>query len=281
MENDEILNNEADIENAVPAAEPVTRDTDSTQETEKLPSEDGDNYGNLDICPNCLEPNTEKLAVCKYCGMPLHQGADPDAFAAKETEEELAANRAAAVPEPPKKQKKQESGFRRVMPWLGLYLIYYAITGCFDINRQIKAAEAEGQTVNTALAYGSQVIWLAAGLMMAWPLIKKGYRKLRHLPDEDEAEEQVETENAEVSEEAETAAERGESADVLPEASGEETEGEGSDNGADDVTEQQANADPAAPSETTDDVPQDPDNTENRLINEDGTEEENADANWL
>ena len=76
MENNEVLNNEPDMENAVPEAEPVT--------PEALPSEDGEDYGNLDICPNCLEPNTENLAVCKYCGMPLHQGADPDAFAAQE-----------------------------------------------------------------------------------------------------------------------------------------------------------------------------------------------------
>ncbi len=277
MENNEILNNDQDVENAVPAAELMSPDAESAQEAEALPSEDGEDYGNLDICPNCLEPNTENLAVCKYCGMPLHKGADPDAFAAKETEEELAANRAAAVPEPPKKQEKQENGFRRVMPWLGLYLIYYAITGCFDINRQIKAAEAEGQTVNTTLAYGSQVIWLAAGLMMAWPLIKKGWRKLRHLPDEDE----TETENTEVSEEAGAAAEREESADVLPEAAGEEKEDEVSDDAADETSGQESNAEAAEPSGTMDDVPQDHDTAENRLINEDGTEEENADANWL
>ena len=73
-----------------------------------------------------------------------------------------------------------------MMPWLGLYLIYYAITGCFDMRRQIKAAVEAGQEVNTLLAYLSQGIWLVAGLLMAWPLIKKGYRKLRHLPEEDE-----------------------------------------------------------------------------------------------
>ena len=283
MENDEILNNDPEIENAIPAAEPVTPEAENTQETEALPSDDGEDYGNLDICPNCLEPNTENLAVCKYCGMPLHKGVNPDAFAARETEEELAANRAAAVPEPPKKQKKQENGFRRVMPWLGLYLIYYAITGCFDINRQIKAAEAEGQTVNTTLAYASQAIWLAAGLMMAWPLIKKGYRKLRHLPDEEESEEQAETENTEASENAGAAAdaERDENADALPNAAGEETETKVSDDEADEVSGQETNAEQAELSESTEEAPQEPDTAENRLINEDGTEEENADANWL
>ena len=141
---------------------------------------------NLEICPNCLEPNDDDLAVCRYCGQPLNPNAEPaDLSAMPEDEKTLEANRAAAVPEK-KPAKKQESGFRRVMPWLGLYLIYYAITGCFDMQRQIKAAQEAGQEVNTALAYFSQLIWFAAGLLMAWPLIKKGYRKLRHLPEEDE-----------------------------------------------------------------------------------------------
>ena len=281
MENNELLNNEPEIENVIPDAEPVSPEVETVQEPEALPSDDGEDYGNLDICPNCLEPNTENLAVCKYCGMPLHQGADPDTFTAQETEAELAANRAAAVPEPPKKQKKQENGFRRVMPWLGLYLIYYAITGFFDVSRQIKAAQAEGQPVNEGLAYFSQVIWLAAGLLMAWPLIKKGYRKLRHLPEEDEVEEQAETENAETAEV--TAAEDAESPDALPEAVTEETEADdvidASD--SDEVPEPETYAETAEPSEAPEELPQDADDAQNRLINEDGTEEENADANWL
>lgn len=141
---------------------------------------------NLEICPNCLEPNDDDLAVCRYCGQPLNPDAEPiDISAMPEDEKTLEANRAAAIPEK-KPAKKQESGFRRVMPWLGLYLIYYAITGCFDMQRQIKAAQEAGQEVNVALAYFSQLIWFAAGLLMAWPLVKKGYRKLRHLPEEDE-----------------------------------------------------------------------------------------------
>lgn len=202
MENDETLNK------------------DQASETDVIPSDSGEGTGNMDICPNCLEPNTEDLAVCKYCGMPLHQGADVEAYEMTESEEELARNRAEAVPEEKKPAKKQESGFRRVMPWLGLYLIYYAITGCIDINRQIKQAAEEGQTVNAPLAYGAQVIWFAAGVMMAWPLIKKGYRKLRHLPDPEETEEPAEAEtaeNAELSEEP--------SAD---EGTGEELSAEGS-----------------------------------------------------
>ena len=202
MENDEILNNE------------------QAPEAEAVPSDPGEGTGNMDICPNCLEPNTEDLAVCKYCGMPLHQGADAEAYEMTESEEELARNRAEAAPEEKKPAKKQESGFRRVMPWLGLYLIYYAITGCIDINRQIKQAAEEGQTVNAPLAYGAQVIWFAAGVMMAWPLIKKGYRKLRHLPDPEETEEAAETEaaeNAELSEEP-----------AGDEETGEETAAEGS-----------------------------------------------------
>lgn len=149
---------------------------------------------NLDICPNCLEPNTDNLAVCKYCGMPLRPGADPDALEKQETEEELAANRAAATPpEPEKPKKKQESGFRRVMPWLGLYIIYYAITGFIDTSRKLKTSPEE--ISSPTLAYASWGIYIVAGLLMAWPLIKKGYRKLRHLPDPDEEAEKETAEN--------------------------------------------------------------------------------------
>ncbi|MBQ6509437.1 MAG: zinc ribbon domain-containing protein [Flexilinea sp.] len=141
---------------------------------------------NLEICPNCLEPNDDDLAVCRYCGQPLNPNAEPaDLSAMPEDEKTLEANRAAAVSEK-KPAKKQENGFRRWMPWIGLYLIYYAVTGCFDMGRQIRAAQEAGEEVNAALAYLSQGIWFLAGTLMAWPLIKKGYRKLRHLPEEDE-----------------------------------------------------------------------------------------------
>ena len=144
---------------------------------------------NLEICPNCLEPNPDDLAVCSYCGMPLHPVNEDKDAVMTEDEQTLAAARAEAVPTEKKPEKKKEqNGFRRVMPWIGLYLIYYAITGCFDMQRQIKAAQEAGQEVNTALAYFSQLIWFAAGLLMAWPLVKKGWRKLRHLPDEEEEE---------------------------------------------------------------------------------------------
>lgn len=145
-----------------------------------------DGRSNLEICPNCLEPNDDDLAVCRYCGMPLHPGAETDPSAMPEDEQTLAQNRAEAVPEKKENKKPQESGFRRVMPWLGLYLIYYAITGCFDIKRQVSLAAEQGQPINEPLAYISQGIWLIAGLLMSWPLIKKGYRKLRHLPEEEE-----------------------------------------------------------------------------------------------
>ena len=168
-------------EELIPETEEKVQDMGSAME-EMQP---GGRY-NLEICPNCLEPNDDDLAVCRYCGQPLNPDAEPaDLSAMPEDEKTLEANRAAAVPEK-KPAKKQESGFRRVMPWLGLYLIYYAITGCFDMRRQIKAAVEAGQEVNTLLAYLSQGIWFVAGLLMAWPLIKKGYRKLRHLPEEDE-----------------------------------------------------------------------------------------------
>lgn len=178
MEPNEELKPEMNEEAEVQAPELTEEETSA----EPLP---GGRY-NLEICPNCLEPNDDDLAVCRYCGQPLNPNAEPiDISAMPEDEKTLQANRAAAVPEK-KPAKKQESGFRRVMPWLGLYLIYYAVTGCFDMSRQIKAAQEAGQEVNTLLAYLSQGIWFLAGMLMAWPLIKKGYRKLRHLPEEDE-----------------------------------------------------------------------------------------------
>ena len=181
---------------------------------------------NLDICPNCLEPNTENLAVCKYCGMPLRPGADPESFEKQETEEELAANRAAATPpESSKPKKKQEGGFRRVMPWLGLYIIYYAVTGIIDTSRRIKAAPEE--ISNPTLAYASWVIYIAAGLLMAWPLIMKGWRKLRHLPDPEEEAQEEAAENTDGGSAAGTEQSSGESAaeETVPENTASEDHG--------------------------------------------------------
>lgn len=190
MDTNEKMDHESDTEKN---GEMIT-DTIAEQENKEPSSDNSDENGNLDICPNCLEPNTDDLAVCKYCGMPLHRGAEADEYLMKQEEADMEANRAEAAPEEKKPPKKQENGFRRMMPWLGLYLIYYAITGFFQVKSQIQQAIEEGQEVNQALAYGSQVIWLAAGLLMAWPLIMKGYRKLRHLPDpEEEAAEDTET----------------------------------------------------------------------------------------
>ena len=205
MESEETKISQQNTENNISRTENQASETETAPVMEALPADVKEDTHNLDICPNCLEPNTDNLAVCKYCGMPLHQGADADEFLIKKESADLEANRREAVPEEKKPAKKQESGFRRVMPWLGLYLIYYAITGCFDISRQIKAAEAEGQTLNVPLGYGSQAIWFIAGVMMAWPLIKKGYRKLRGLPEPEEAEETAEeTAAAETPEETET-----------------------------------------------------------------------------
>ena len=273
MGNDENIITDRDHENDIPVSDELTTETETPSPAIE------EETGNMDICPNCLEPNTENLAVCKYCGMPLHQGADPDAFVRQETEEELAANRAQAVPEQKKPQKPQENGFRRIMPWLGLYLIYYGITGFFDVSRQIKAAEAEGQPVNSTLAYASQVIWLAAGVLMAWPLIKKGYRKLGHLPEEDETtEETSETETAENSEAVDT-----EQADIeVPvetEESAEETAV--SDDTAETITEDAAADAAEGSTPETAGSSTDAEEPQNRLTNEDGTEEENEDANWL
>ena len=146
---------------------------------------------NLEICPNCLEPNPQDLAVCSYCGRPLHPVDEDSDEVMTEDEQTLAAARAEAVPAEKKPdRKKQQNGFRRIMPWLGLYLIYNAIISCIEIGQQRKLPTEEQP--NFGLAYLSAAIWFAAGLLMAWPLVKKGWRKLRHLPEEEE-EEQPET----------------------------------------------------------------------------------------
>ena len=264
MENEEIKVEEQNPDAESSNVEEMTTKAEISPEKETLPSDINEETGNLDICPNCLEPNTENLAVCKYCGMPLHQGADADEYVRQESEAELEANRAQAAPETQKPAKKQENGFRRVMPWLGLYLIYYAITGCFDVSRQIKAAEAEGQTVNAPLAYGAQVIWFAAGIMMAWPLIKKGYRKLRHLPDEDEETEETTSDTTEeptADESAEPVTADAETPEEEPETQSAETD----------------NAEQAADLE---EQPEENPVVEAKLSNEDGTEEDER-ANWL
>lgn len=152
-----------------------------------------DGRSNMEICPNCLEPNPDDLAVCSYCGMPLHPVDEDTAAVMTEDEQTLAAARAEAIPaeKKPDKKKKEQSGFRRIMPWLGLYLIYNAIISCIEIGQQRKLPTEEQP--NYGLAYLSTAIWFAAGLLMAWPLVKKGWRKLRHLPDEEEEEVKPET----------------------------------------------------------------------------------------
>ena len=197
---------------------------------EKIP----EGRSNLEICPNCLEPNPDDLAVCSYCGRPLHPGDEEASSVMTEDEATLAAARAEAVSAEKKPEKKRpKSGFRTIMPWLGLYLIYNAVISCIEIGQQRKLP-AEEQP-NYGLAYLSAAIWFAAGLLMAWPLVKKGWRKLRHLPDEEEekaeeqqpengsAEETSETQTAETEEdgsfEDETAAENTEEAPGDPDDS--------------------------------------------------------------
>ena len=285
MESNELQNNDQPLENIPDGNQIIPAET--SENPEGLPSDIGEEGSNLDICPNCLEPNTDNLAVCKYCGMPLHQGADTEAFEMKESEEELAKNRAEASPEQKKPAKKQESGFRRVMPWLGLYLIYYAITGCFDIKRQIQMAAEEGQTVNAPLAYGAQVIWFAAGVMMAWPLIKKGYRKLRGLPPEEEAEEQQAADSAETAEQTE-AAENREVMDADEEAGEPEADESGEIMDSDEETpenESETDMPEAEDFEELPEAPADPDEQpddviEAKLSDENGSEEDEK-ANWL
>ena len=174
---------------------------------------------NLEICPNCLEPNDEDLAVCPFCGQPLTPGAEIDPAVMAEDEKTLKANREAAVSEEKEEKKPQENGFRRIMPWLGLYLIYYAVTGVFETahNEELK---------DVKLAYLSWVIWAAAGILMGWPLIKKGWNKIHPAPEKpEETSDAPETEASgpaeyeeEVPDEADEEADEDENSDETPDA---------------------------------------------------------------
>lgn len=232
---------------------------------------------NLEICPNCLEPNDDDLAICRYCGQPLHPGADvADVSAMPESEQKLAETRAAAAAQENKPKKKQESGFRRVMPWLGLYLIYYAITGVIETSHNEELADVK-------LAYLSWVIWFAAGILMAWPLIKKGYRKLRHLPEEDEEAEPAADEKTGEDAAAEEAEPAGESNELTDEPSENEAEETGTEYLPEAEAEAQAEDDdgslPEAAEEPAEVTPEETDEpgAEDEDSDEPGSEEEAED----
>ncbi len=138
---------------------------------------------NLNICPNCLEPNPDDLAVCKYCGMPLHPGAEPVEINGENSdgltsEEEMAENRAAAVPSDEKKEENRKSGFNSIMPFLGLYVLYSAYQTWQQVRAQVADPET-AESVNPTLGYVSVAIYAVAGLLMLRPWIEKAIEMIR------------------------------------------------------------------------------------------------------
>lgn len=136
---------------------------------------------NLDICPNCLEPNRSDLANCEFCGMPLH----PDAAAADEgssvstdtaetsivsdgtvTTVETSDEAPAASEIPAEKPKKKENkGWSYAMRGFGIYIIFYAVS---EGVRHFKLEPGQERRLGLI----SDVIYLVAGCLMAWPLLK-------------------------------------------------------------------------------------------------------------
>lgn len=131
---------------------------------------------NQEVCPNCLEPNDGDLANCAFCGMPLHN--DPESvnaplpgesglqtIAAEESGNPSGAPDSETEPQEESKDKKKGRGFTYAMRGMGLYLIVYAIS---ELPRSFKIEEPQNRT----LAVVGDVIYLVAGCLMAWPLLK-------------------------------------------------------------------------------------------------------------
>ena len=208
-----------------PEEEPLSEETVEIQEPAEaeVPAEAAEPVKNLDICPNCLEPNPDNLAVCPFCGQPLHPDVEVSAEEMPENPETLEANRQEAL-EAQQEDKKQvrENGFRRVMPYLGCYLIIDAIFNLIELSRQEELEQP-------LLAYSSYLIFMAAGVLMAWPLIKKGINRLRpgtFKIDEPEEDAEPAGEDAEENAVPESAEEPAEESEGEPEdkASGDDDE---------------------------------------------------------
>lgn len=128
-----------------------------------------DNQEPVEICPNCMEPNAAGQTNCVYCGMSMHVGENAENPAqelstdtsATETPAE-AENTAPAKPQP----KKQNKGFTYAMRGMGIYLIVYAIS---EIPRSLKLEKPQERTLSLV----SNVIYLIAGAMIAWPMLKE------------------------------------------------------------------------------------------------------------
>lgn len=144
---------------------------------------------NLEICPNCLEPNEKDLANCAYCGMPLRKQAETageiiSSDSTDSTEKSVSDNSdESAKPNPPKapaEEKKPNRGMAYAMRGMGIYLIFYAVT---EIPRSLKVEDPK----NRMLAIVSDIIYIVAGGMMAWPLFKDYLKKRQEKKEKESA----------------------------------------------------------------------------------------------
>ena len=132
---------------------------------------------NQEICPNCLEPNNDDLANCAFCGMPLHGNPGVVELPSDHADgnSEISPNPSTstkhdAEPTDPskgknKKDEKINRGFTYAMRGMGLYLVVYSIT---ELPRSLKLESPQDRK----LAVFGDIIYLVAGCLMAWPLLK-------------------------------------------------------------------------------------------------------------
>ncbi|NMA11635.1 MAG: hypothetical protein GX933_00410 [Chloroflexi bacterium] len=128
-----------------------------------------DNQEPVEICPNCMEPNAVGQINCAYCGMSMHAEENTES-PAQEKSADASANGTPIEVEntaPAKSQpKKQNKGFTYAMRGMGLYLIVYAIS---EIPRSLKLEKQQDRMLSLV----SNVIYLIAGAMIAWPMLKE------------------------------------------------------------------------------------------------------------
>ncbi|GEM_PF-929008 len=136
-----------------------------------MSEENNENHDNLEVCPNCLEPNTQDLANCAFCGMPLRAqiGEDGELTDQPETQQlelsDAAHTEAPRAQQSPKEEKKKGM-WATAKRGIGLYLIIYAV---MEFPRALKIESSRDRT----LAIISNLIYIAAGLLMSWPMIKE------------------------------------------------------------------------------------------------------------
>lgn len=125
-----------------------------------------------------MEPNQAGLANCVYCGMPLHADASgaeaaQDLAAADAEQPRTNGNASAESPSPKTgapQTKKLNKNFTYAIRGMGLYLIISAIS---ELPRSLKIEKQEERTLSII----SNVIYLVAGVMIAWPMIKEFLEK--------------------------------------------------------------------------------------------------------